>query len=92
MCLDANKPIIGAEEAVVTKGGLATIGIDYYKLGKEAGYKAAEILNGKSPSDIEITTLSDMTITINTDVVKKLNITVPDDINSKAAKVTGGVK
>ena len=33
-----------------------------------------------------------MTITINTDVVKKLNITVPDDINSKSAKVTGGVK
>ena len=53
--------------------------------------KAAEILNGKAPSDIEISTLSDMSITINTDVVEKLNITVPDDINSKATKVTGGV-
>ena len=67
LCLDANKPIIGAEEAVVTKGGLATIGIDYYKLGKEAGYKAAEILEGKKPSDVEITTLSNPTykITLN---------------------------
>lgn len=92
LCLDAKKPIIGAEEAVVTKGGLATIGIDYYKLGKEAGYKAVEILEGKKPSDIEITTLSEMSFTINTDVAEKLGITIPDDILKDAKKVTGGVE
>lgn len=92
LCLDANKPIIGAEEAVVTKGGLATIGIDYYKLGKEAGYKAAEVLDGKKPSDVEITTLSEMSFTINEDVVKKLNITIPEDIDKDAKKVTGGAQ
>ena len=81
-----------AEEAGVSKGGLCSIGIDYFKLGKEAGYKASEILNGQNPSDIEITTLSDMSITINTDVVEKLNINIPDDINTKAKKVTGGVQ
>lgn len=92
LCLDKNVPIIGAEEAVVTKGGLASIGIDYYKLGQEAGLKAVEILEGKKPSDIEITTLSEMSFTINTDVAKKLNITIPADIDSKAKKVTGGVE
>lgn len=92
ICLDAKKPIIGAEEAVVTKGGLATIGIDYYKLGKEAGYKAAEILDGKNPSDIEITTLSQMSFTINTDVATKLGITIPEDIEKDAKLVTGGVE
>lgn len=90
LCINKNIPILCGEEAGVSKGGLCSIGIDYFKLGKEAGYKAAEILNGKAPSDIEISTLSDMSITINTDVVEKLNITVPDDINSKATKVTGG--
>ncbi len=92
LCLDTNKPIIGAEEAVVTKGGLATIGIDYYKLGKEAGYKAAEVLDGKKPSDVEITTLSEMSFTINEDVAKKLNITIPEDIDKDAKKVTGGAQ
>ena len=77
LCLEKNIPIIGAEEAVVTKGGLASIGIDYYKLGKEAGLKAAEVLDGKKPSEVEITTLSEMSFTINTDVAKKLNITIP---------------
>ncbi|MDV4152747.1 ABC transporter substrate-binding protein [Clostridium sp. AL.422] len=86
-----NIPILGAEEAVVSKGGLASIGIDYFKLGKETGYKAAEILEGKKPEEIEITTLSDMSIVINTDVAKKLNISIPSDIEESSKKVTGGV-
>ena len=86
-----NIPILGAEEAVVSKGGLCSIGIDYFSLGKETAYKAVEIFEGKKPEEIEITTLSDMSITINTDVAKKLNITVPSDIDESATKVTGGV-
>lgn len=86
-----NVPILGAEEAVVSKGGLVSIGIDYFKLGKETGYKAAEILEGKKPEDIEITTLSDMSIVINTDVASKFNISIPSEIEESAKKVTGGV-
>ncbi len=92
ICVSKNIPMLCGEEAGVSKGGLCSIGIDYFKLGKEAGYKAAEILNGTKPSDIEITTLSDMSITINTDVAEKLNIEIPEDINAKALKVTGGVE
>ena len=92
ICVNKNIPILCGEEAGVSKGGLCSIGIDYFKLGKEAGYKAAEILNGAKPEDIEISTLSDMSITINTEVSEKLNITIPEDINTKANKVTGGVQ
>lgn len=92
LCVENKIPIIGAEEAVVYKGGLASIGIDYYKLGKESGYKAVEILEGKSPSDIEITTLSEMSFTVNTDVAEKLGIQIPNEILNSAKKVTGGVK
>lgn len=86
-----NVPVLGAEEAVVSKGGLCSIGIDYFKLGKESGYKAAEILNGKKPQEIEITTLSEMSITINSDVAAKLNIEIPSNIKNEAKLVTGGV-
>ena len=92
LCVDKNVPIIGAEAAVVDKGGLASIEIDYYKLGKDAGYKAAEILDGKKPTEIEITMLKDKTLTINSDVAKKLNITIPADMEAKAKMVTGGVE
>lgn len=89
--LEKNVPIFGAEGAVVEKGGLITAGIDYYELGKQAGYKAAEILSGKKPSEIEVGYQTDLKTTINTDVMKKLGITIPQEIEKDAEKVTGGV-
>lgn len=91
ICVENNVPCMGAEPAVVEKGGLFSKGIDYYELGKMAGYKAAEILDGKKPSDIKIESMKELAITINTDVAKKLNITIPEDIKSEATLVTGGV-
>lgn len=91
ICVKNSKPILGAEPAVVEQGGLVSKGIDYYELGKMAGYKAAEILDGKKPTDVQIEAMKELAITINTDVAKKFNITIPDDIDKIAKKVTGGV-
>lgn len=90
-CLKKNVPIIGAEKSHVSAGAIATVGIDYFKLGFQTGLIAVEVLEGKKPSDIPLSTLSEMQLVINTDSIKKLNIKVPDDILSKAEKV-GGVK
>ena len=91
ICVENNVPCMGAEPAVVEKGGLFSKGIDYYELGKMAGYKAAQILDGKKPSDIKIESMKELAITINTDVAEKLNITIPEDVKSQATLVTGGV-
>jgi putative tryptophan/tyrosine transport system substrate-binding protein len=87
-----NIPIIGSERGQVESGAIATTGIDYYKLGFQTGLAAVEVLNGKKPKEIPVTTLKDMQLVINTDAAKKLNITIPEDLNSKAEKITGGVK
>jgi putative tryptophan/tyrosine transport system substrate-binding protein len=91
-CFKNNIPIIGSEKGQVEQGAIATTGIDYYKLGFQTGVVAADVLNGKKPKDIPITTLKDMQLVINTDAVKKLKISVPKDIEDKAEKITGGVK
>lgn len=90
-CFDKNIPIIGAEEAHVKAGALATTGIDYYKLGEQTANVAVEIINGKDPKDIPISTLNDTQLVINTDAAKKLNVKIPEDLLGKAEKVTGGV-
>lgn len=91
ICIDNNVPAIGAEPAIVEKGGLFSKGLDYYELGKMAGYKAAEILDGKDPSEIEIEMMKELKITINEEVAKKLKIVIPNEILEKATVVTGGV-
>lgn len=92
ICVKNKIPAISAEPALVEDGGLVSKGIDYYELGKMAGLKAAEILDGKKPSEIAIEPMKELKITINTDVADKLGIKIPNDILEAAEKVTGGVK
>jgi putative ABC transport system substrate-binding protein len=91
-CFKKNVPIIGSERGQVEAGALATLGIDYYKLGFQTGLMAVDVLNGKDVKTMPVTALSEMQLVVNTDAAKKLNITLPEDISSKAEKVTGGVQ
>lgn len=86
-----NIPVIGSEKGQVEGGALATNGIDYYKLGFQTGLMAVDVINGKNPKDMPITTLEEMQMVVNTDAAKKLNISIPEEISSKAEKITGGV-
>ena len=90
-CFKKNIPIIGAEKGTITQGGLATIGIDYTKLGYQTGLMAVEIIAGKKPSEIPIATSTEMQLTINEDAAKKLNIKIPKELDAQAEKVKGGV-
>ena len=92
IALSNNVPVLGAEPAVVEVGGLICKGIDYYELGKMAGDKAVQILEGKKPSEIPSETMPELAITVNTDAAEKLGVTIPDDVLKDANKVTGGVK
>ncbi|MGL6186012.1 MAG: ABC transporter substrate-binding protein [Clostridium chrysemydis] len=92
ICRDKKIPVLGAEEAMINAGGLVTLGIDYYELGKEAANKAIRIIEGEKPSEIEITTLENLKIKINENVAKELNIEVPKEIREKADFISRGDK
>ena len=57
----------------------ASLAIDYYALGQETGKMAAQVLlEGKSPAELEITTLTPA-VTYNTEICQALGITVPEN-------------
>lgn len=91
-CLAKKIPIIGAESGTVKAGALATEGIDYYKLGYQTGLVAVDVLNGKSPKDIPVTTLKDTQLVINSDTAQKLGIEIPQDLKARAQLVKDGDK
>lgn len=77
----AKIPVIVGEEGMIASGGLATIGIDYYKLGYLTGQMAVRILrDGAKTADMPIEYLKDVTVTINTDMAAELGIVIPDDL------------
>lgn len=84
----AKKPIICGESNMVKGGGLATYGVDYYKLGVQAGEMAADILDGKSkPADMPVQFAKELSAVINVTNAEALGITIPEDIMKDAEQV-----
>ena len=82
---EAKVPVFCAEAGMLKADGVATLGIDYYKLGFQTGEMAADILSGKSkPQDMAIQSQKTFTVTLNEEAIKKLGLTIPDDVRKEA--------
>lgn len=83
----AKIPVFPAEENMVKNGGLMTYSIDYYKLGFQTGLMAAKILSGEAKiQDMPIESQKELKLVINQDTVKRLGITIPEELQKEAAK------
>ncbi|MDI3481920.1 MAG: putative tryptophan/tyrosine transport system substrate-binding protein [Tepidanaerobacteraceae bacterium] len=87
VCNDAKIPVIAAERGMVDGGALATLGIDYYLLGKQTGKVAARVLKGEKPEDIPIEGSKDLKLIINKKSADALGIKIPDELMSKADEI-----
>ncbi|MDY3052814.1 MAG: ABC transporter substrate-binding protein [Ndongobacter sp.] len=77
----AGLPVICGEAAMLESGGLATTGIDYYKLGKQSAQMAASILKGElQPAEMPIQYQEEKTLSINEEVAKELGIELPSGL------------
>lgn len=78
---EAKLPVICGEGGMVKAGGLATLGIDYYKLGVQTGEMAADILNGKAkPADMAIQSQKEFTVIINKKYADAIGLSIPEDV------------
>ena len=86
---EAKLPLIVGEEGMCQGGGLATYGINYYKLGKQTAAQAVKILKGEAePKDMPIEYQENADLIINEDTAKELGITIPDNLKKEAKMVT----
>lgn len=84
----AKIPVITGEEGPLQGGGLATVGVDYYNLGKIAGNMGADILEGKSkPADMPIRYQTEFKAKVNAKVLKELGMTLPESLAKSAELV-----
>lgn len=77
-------PLFVGDEGSVEKGGIATYGPDYYKLGQETGKLAVRILNGESPSELPVVRPTTGTLVINRSSSQFFNIQYPDSLLKQA--------
>ncbi|AHM57941.1 ABC-type uncharacterized transport system, periplasmic component (plasmid) [Peptoclostridium acidaminophilum DSM 3953] len=82
-CIENKLPLIGAEDAHVKSGALATEGISYYNLGLQTGKMAARILKGEAAQDMPVGFLENTELSINDETAKRIGLDIPESLNKK---------
>jgi putative ABC transport system substrate-binding protein len=81
-------PVFAGEENVVFQGALATVGINYYRLGRQTAEMALRILKGEArPETMPIESQKETELVINEDAAKAMGVIIPGEIREKARMV-----
>jgi putative tryptophan/tyrosine transport system substrate-binding protein len=83
-------PLIVGEDNSVRSGGLATVGIDYYRLGRQTGEMALRIIDGASPETMPIEEQKEMKLVINAPAAEAMGVTIPDELMEIADEILTG--
>ncbi len=83
--LKNGKFVVSAEDTMISKGATGTYGVNYYELGKLTAQQAVKILKGESkPENMPIQYLKDAKLSLNQEIIKKLGIKVPEDLEERS--------
>lgn len=83
----ANIPVYGSEVEQVKNGCMASISIDYVALGRTTADIGVKVLEGAKAEETPVGTISEGTPVVNTDVMAKFGITLPESY-ANAEQVT----
>lgn len=77
-------PVFASENNSVEQGAIATLGIDYYQLGKQTGSMAARILNGADPAEMAVESSKELKLYINQKSASEIGLEIPADLLESA--------
>jgi putative ABC transport system substrate-binding protein len=77
---DAKLPIYAGADSMVKDGALATVGIDYTKLGKQTAAMIVRIVNGQTIKENHVEQVAEYANMININTANKLGITITDEL------------
>ena len=87
VCEDNQIPFFPSDDPSIEKGGIATLGFDYYDVGYQTGLMAVRILKGTPASAIDVELGNIFTYTVNTKAAEIYGVTIPRSILDKAGTV-----
>lgn len=77
---ESKTPVICGESGMVASGGLATLGVNYYNIGHQAGLMAIRVLEGEDISKMPVESSDDYDFFINGNVAAAIGIEIPEEL------------
>ncbi|MFC2069660.1 ABC transporter substrate-binding protein [Chloroflexota bacterium] len=87
VCEDNQIPFFPSDDPSIEKGGIATLGFDYYDVGYQTGLMAVKILNGTPADEVDVELGNIFTYTVNTKAAEIYGVSIPQSILDKAGTV-----
>jgi putative ABC transport system substrate-binding protein len=88
---ETRTPVFTGETQGVSRGAIASVGLNYIQVGTLAGHMAAEVLNGRKPGTIDAVLayekIPDNRLFVNVASAKAMGVTVPESVLKRATKV-----
>lgn len=77
---DAGIPVFGSEVEQVKAGCVASMGLEYYELGKQTGKMAAKVLKGEAKaSEMNFEVIEDPSLYVNTAAAEKIGLALDEN-------------
>jgi putative ABC transport system substrate-binding protein len=88
ICVENKIPLYPGEADSLRKGGVASLAIDYYELGRQTGVQAARILRGESaPADMPVEAQKEAALVVNKPFAERVGVAVPQSILERAKEI-----
>lgn len=87
--VDNDIPVFSGDTDSVERGAVATVGFDYYQVGRQTGEVVARVLNGEDPGSIPVTNASGTDLFVNPAAAESMGIELSQDLIDRAHTVVG---
>lgn len=84
---EAGMPIFAGDVDSVNRGAVAAAGFDYYDVGRQTGVLVAAVLEGKTPGELPVQGVEEMTLAINPAAALRMGVELPQSVLDRAATV-----
>lgn len=80
-------PLISGDTDSVERGALASVGFNYYEVGKQTAEVVLRVLKGENPGEIPVTFATGTDLVVNRKAAEAMGVTLPQAMIERASKV-----
>ncbi|MEM7446539.1 MAG: ABC transporter substrate-binding protein [Pseudomonadota bacterium] len=84
---DADVPVFAGDNDSVVRGAIASVGYDYYQVGRQTAGIVARILEGEDPGTIPVSVAAGTDLFVNPAAAEAMGIDVPQSVLDRASTI-----
>jgi putative ABC transport system substrate-binding protein len=85
----AQIPVFSGDTDSVERGAIASLGFDYYEVGRQTGEVVLQVLDGTDPGSIPVTFAQGSDLYVNPAAADRMGVELPPEVLDRATEIVG---